>query len=240
MSNHRQLCIAWRMYIEDNNDTLLFASESDAASYPYTWVTGTLNMDPNNRSNWDPDKDITKSPMWPYCGKSLGIWKCPGDKSFVRVNGVNRPRVRSMSMNVFLGGWGGGNGGWSELDAYKIYLKYTEINDPGPSKTFVFLDMREDSIDMGNFAVDMKGSPKAAGAAPSPMEYGFWDLPGFYHNNGCGFSFADGHSDMKRWIDGRTMPKLRPGVDLGSGDRMASPNNKDVAFLQDVATRAKQ
>ena len=27
MGNHRQLCLAWRMYSEDNQDALLFASE---------------------------------------------------------------------------------------------------------------------------------------------------------------------------------------------------------------------
>ncbi|MCB1125947.1 MAG: type II secretion system protein, partial [Verrucomicrobiae bacterium] len=27
LGNHRQLCLAWRMYTEDNNDRLLFASE---------------------------------------------------------------------------------------------------------------------------------------------------------------------------------------------------------------------
>src|SRR5215471_7260800 len=28
MSSHRQLCFAWRMYSEDNQDALLFASEA--------------------------------------------------------------------------------------------------------------------------------------------------------------------------------------------------------------------
>ena len=28
MNNHRQLCLAWRMYSEDNEDLLLYASEN--------------------------------------------------------------------------------------------------------------------------------------------------------------------------------------------------------------------
>src|SRR5213083_1946573 len=27
MSNHRQLCLAWRLYVEDNRDYLVFASD---------------------------------------------------------------------------------------------------------------------------------------------------------------------------------------------------------------------
>jgi len=232
LNNHRQLAYAWKMYTDDNNDVLLYASEdtSNPRSSSGAWVTGTLDFDGANRQNWDPEVGIKKSPMWPYCGKALQIWKCPGDRSVVVVGRERRPRVRSMSMNLYLGGWGGTDGGWgAAVSAYRIYLKYSELTDPGPTRTFVFLDMREDSIDMGNFAVNMAGYPN------TPSEYGFFDLPGFYHHLGGGFSFADGHSEMRRWRDARTTPPLLQGV--LTEDRFQSPNNRDVAWLQDVATR---
>jgi prepilin-type N-terminal cleavage/methylation domain-containing protein len=234
MSSHRQLCYAWRMYSEDNQDALLFASEDPyhPETIAASWVTGTLNFNPANRSNWDPDENITKSPTWPYCGRSLGIWKCPADRSFVIVDGEQKPRVRSMSMNVFLGGWGGTDGYWGPpFSDYKIYRKQTELADPGPSKVFVFLDMREDSIDMGNFGTRMAGWPD------DPGSYGFFDLPGYYHHFACGFSFADGHSEIRRWRDSRTMPAL---VSNGFvNDIFSSPNNNDVAWLQERATRPR-
>src|ERR1043165_5135396 len=54
MNNHRQLTLAWHMYTDDNNDELVYASELPwkPESYQYAWVTGTLNMDGNNPSNW--------------------------------------------------------------------------------------------------------------------------------------------------------------------------------------------
>jgi len=109
---------------------------------------------------------------------------------------------------IALGARGGTDGGWgAEVSNYRIFLKRSELNDPGPAKTFVFTDMRKDSIDMGNFGVNM------AGFAPGDSQkYGFWDLPGFYHNQAGGFSFADGHSEMKRWLDARTTPPIKPGV----------------------------
>jgi prepilin-type N-terminal cleavage/methylation domain-containing protein len=234
MANHRQLCLAWRMYSDDNHDRLLYASElpwipeTSAAA----WVTGTLDFDPAQPMNWDPDLTIKKSPMWPYCGNNLRIWKCPADQSHVVVGGESKPRVRSMSMNVFLGGWGGTDGGWGSIFSdYKIYMRQMELSDPGPVNVFVFLDMREDSIDMGNFAVRMAGWPGQSAL------YGFYDLPGFYHHLACGFSFADGHSEIRRWRDSRTTPPLVPNGFVN--DQFSSPDNQDVAWLQERATRPR-
>jgi prepilin-type N-terminal cleavage/methylation domain-containing protein len=240
LNNHRSLCLAWRMYSDDNDGQLLFSSESEdwdkLWTSDYAWVTGTLDFDPNNPVNWDPDLSIKRSPMWPYCGKNLNIWKCPADYSKVIVNGEARPRVRSMSMNVFLGGWGGTYGNWDFYEGriwsdFKIYMKQSELLNPGPEKIFVFLDMREDSIDMGNFATRMAGWPD------QPGQYGFDDLPGSYHHLACGFSFADGHSEIHRWRDSRTMPKLV--TDGFVTDFYSSSNNPDVAWLQDRTTCPK-
>ncbi len=235
LTNHRQLCLAWRMYSDDNADRLPYASELPwlPTTYASSWVTDTLDFNPANRSNWDPEVDIKKSPLWPYCGNNLAIWRCPADHSYVEVDGRARPRVRSMSMNVFLGGWAGTDGGWGPIFSnYRIYLHQSELEVPGPVNIFVFLDMRQDSIDMGNFAVRMEGWPD------QPANYGFYDLPGYYHHFAAGFSFADGHSEMRRWRDGRTTPPLV--VEGFVNDWFTCPNNPDVAWLQDRATRPRQ
>src|SRR5262249_5299615 len=188
MNNHRQLCLAWRMYAEDNNDRLVLASEgSDAITPTYTWVIDPLDFVTSNPYNWDPTISIMKSPLWKYCGGNAGIWKCPADRSAVKVNNQLRPRGPSMSMNFWLGGFGGYDDGLSG-GGFRLYTKYSQfLNDPTPVRMFVFLDMREDSIDIGNFATDMRGWPN------NPTQTGFYDLPGMYHNRACGFSFADGH-----------------------------------------------
>lgn len=117
MNNHRQLALAWRMCSDDNQDELLFASESPdwdkLWTANYAWVTGTLDYNPAQPANWDPNLTIKKSPMWPYTGKNVNLWKCPADRSGVTLaTGEFKPRVRSISMNVFLGGWGGTDGNW--------------------------------------------------------------------------------------------------------------------------------
>jgi prepilin-type N-terminal cleavage/methylation domain-containing protein len=239
MNNHRSLLLAWRMYNDDNNDRILYASPDinyTPSIMPYVWVSGDMDFNPANPSNWDINQDITKSQLWPYCGNSAAIWKCPADRSFVLVNGQTMPRVRSMSMNLWVGGFGGCAGGLSGSDwwtmggnTWRIYLRTVDMLDPGPSKTFVFLDMRPDSIDIGNFAPNMTGWPDQPGSV------GFYDLPGFQHDRAGGFSFADGHSEIKRWQDDRTMP---PIVQQGEiNDQFSSPNNPDVLWIQDHSTR---
>jgi len=239
MNNHRQLSLAWRMYSDDNKDVLLFAS----GLWPYTsndpdvWVSGWINHDPGNRSNWDIEQDIAKSPLWSYCGKSAAIWKCPADHSTITVNGERKNRVRSMSMSIWVGGFrgmdqglSGSYDGWAVGGGkWRVYLKNSDFINPGPSRTFTFLDMREDSIDVGNFATDMTGWPDEPGLR------GFYDLPGSYHHLANGFSFADGHAELHRWRDPATMPPLvRDGyVD----DSFRSPNSPDVGWLQEHSTR---
>lgn len=235
LNNHKQLALAWRLYSDDNNDKLLYASGAGANNTgPNVWVEGSLDNNPANAYNWNPDLTIKKSPLWKYSGGNLAIWKCPADRSYITVNGEQKPRVRSMSMNWYLGGFGGTGGGIPGISSWKLYLKTSDFSPIPITKLFVLLDMREDSIDWGNFLTKMDGY---AESTPNGALYGFYDLPGMYHNKACGFSFADGHSEIHKWRDSRTFP---PIVNNGQvNDQFASPRNKDIGWLQDHSTRAK-
>jgi prepilin-type N-terminal cleavage/methylation domain-containing protein/prepilin-type processing-associated H-X9-DG protein len=224
MNNHRQLLLAWRMYAEDNRDQLPFVKHG-----PYEWVGGWLDYDGNNRDNWDTSLHIRTSILWPYCGQNESIFKCPSDKSVVRVRGRALPRVRSMSMLNWVGGRGEDRPmGWSD-PGWRIYRSLNDMVDPGPSMTFVFLDEREDVINDGMFVVDMTGYPD------KPQQIRLVDFPASYHGGAGGLSFADGHSEIRKWVDPRTRPLLNPGVIIPFDQ--PSPNNRDVMWLQERATR---
>jgi prepilin-type N-terminal cleavage/methylation domain-containing protein/prepilin-type processing-associated H-X9-DG protein len=249
MNNHRQLALGWRMYAEDCNDVLVYASTSGQnGNYPdqYAWSGAHMDFLGSNRQNWDPSVDMQKRPLWNYVGKNQGVFKCPSDHSTVTVNNVAKPRILTMAMNVFTGGFApvvgsdplpfGTDGHWPWAAPYNVYSKLTMIGGVTPvSKIFVFLDMREDRVNWSNFMIDMSGySPANSGS------YKFTsDLPGMYHNNGCSFSFADGHSESKKWVDPRTTPPLVPGGDPLAVSSTPSPNNPDIAWLQDHSTRPK-
>jgi prepilin-type N-terminal cleavage/methylation domain-containing protein/prepilin-type processing-associated H-X9-DG protein len=248
MNNHRQLGTAWRMYTEDSRDILVYASTSGwpgNAPDQYAWSGAHMDFDGNNRANWDPTFDMMKRPLWPFAPNQT-IYKCPSDRSVVQVGGETKPRILTMSMNLYVGGfapvpqWGdpvpfGTDGHWPFAKPYIVYSRISQISgESSPAKIFVFLDMREDVVNWSNFMTDMTGYPD------QPDLYRFTcDLPGFYHAGACGFTFADGHSELRRWRDGRTTPPLRPPGNPLEIMQMLSPGNPDVAWLQDRSTRRK-
>jgi len=176
---------------------------------------------------------LMASPLWQYCGKNAGIFRCPADTSTGKnPAGQVVPRPRSRSMSLWVGGNGdspsdGYRGGWSLGANWKVFRSMTSMLNPGPAMTFVFLDERQDSINDGFFIVDMDSYPNMATTQVV-------DLPASYHDRAAGFAFADGHSEIHQWKDKRTMPPLST-TDLSLN--FASPNNPDVYWMQDHSTR---
>ena len=230
MNNHKQLTLGWMLYAEDNGSNLPASSGQSYLKGPEWTGGGVLHMPCGGAADHDPDArgSIKDSPLWPYVNAEQ-VFKCPADRSACRVQGQLIPRVRSMAMNMWLNGPGWGSARGERGTGWRKFFKLDAITDPGPSETFVFLDEREDSINDGTFVVDMAGWPN------QPSQYRIIDYPASYHNGAGGFSFADGHSEIKRWQDPRTMPELARGQLIPLN--VPSPNNRDVAWMQSKATR---
>jgi len=220
MSNLRQIMLAWRLYADDHNETLL-AAEDDIKGRP-NWFSGWVNFNPNDRANWDITAHLTKSPMWPYCGNSQGIFKCPADKATTVVQGQKVSRVRSNSMSQVFG-----RGTWLPAPAYRTYAKMADMTTPSPSMVWVFLDEHPDSVNDAAFANQMVTANNLGAAY-------IIDFPASYHNGACGFAFADGHAEIKKWLDGRTKPRARYNNNLALVQ--ASPGNVDVLWFADRTT----
>ncbi len=221
MNNHRQLLLAWRMYVDDSQDTLPYVKHG-----PYEWVGGWLDFTAA-ADNWDIHQNITKSILFPYT-KNPEIYKCPSDKSTVNVRGNPLPRVRTMSMQAFMGGRGNGDPIGYGNDGYTIYKKLSDIKNPGPVKTFVFLDEREDSINDGMFVVSMTGFEGGHGTS-------FVDKPASYHGGSGALSFADGHSEPKRWSTDVVLRTPKRGEVVPYPTPVS--NNADLDWLQDHSSR---
>ena len=229
MANHRQLLLGWSMYASDFRDNIpyAYAQERDSNTSDGAWVQGILDLNnPSTPDNWDT-KFIKQSPLYTYTGQSLGIWKCPADRS----TGVNLakqvvPRIRSMSMSIWTGGNEGTDGGWAGGEKWIVFTKLGAFNNPGPSMTYVLLDEREDSINDGFFVVKMNGYPDTAKTT-------MVDFPASYHNKAGGFSFADGHAEIKKWVDPRTSPPINKNLTLNQDQ----PKNPDIHWMQDHSTR---
>ena len=186
MNNLKQLQLAWFLYSEDFNDNLVPNGDGGNKG----WVGGWL-LTPQDATN----QNLLKLPnglLWPY-NQSVGIYKCPADQKPLKVGSRNYYRVRSMSMNGNMNG-----NSWYTAQIAKKFFTYRKTSDiirPSPSSAFVFLDEHPDAIDDGYFLVfvDRKN---------------LWaNLPANYHNGACGFSFADGHAEIKKWKDPDTLSK---------------------------------
>jgi len=233
MNNSRQLMLAWRNYVEDNRDNVPSAWQGPGDWMPVgdmTW-SGNATADGFNQFNWNPDLTIKKSPLWPYCGNSAGIFRCPGDDKYPCIvpSGPDKgnvfPRVRSMSMISWFNG----------LDAdffagcagYTKYAKSSQVLKPGPAMTIVFVDERCDSINDGEWCTSMNGWEPA-----QPTGWVIIDVPGSYHGGACGFAFADGHSEIHKWKESKTTPPIGRGQ-----PNISTPNSQDTYWLMEHSTR---
>jgi prepilin-type N-terminal cleavage/methylation domain-containing protein len=208
MNNTKQLTLAFILYATDNNDKVV-AAQGGIAGRPI-WISGNLNFDPGNQSNWNINQDLSVGPLWNAAGRKMEIFKCPADQSFVTLAGSTRPRVRSNSMSQVFGSgeWldGGPNAG---QQVWRTYDKLGGISRP--DKTFVFVDEHPDSINDAAFAVQCTGNLSATGTMTSAAlgSERIIDFPAQFHNGACGFSFSDGHSEIKKWL-GKLIRDTKP------------------------------
>ncbi|HTI72944.1 MAG TPA: hypothetical protein VMF06_23425, partial [Candidatus Limnocylindria bacterium] len=149
-------------------------------------------------------------------------------------NKVRMPRIRSMSMSIWTGGRNpadglGVDGGWGLGKPWRVFTKMGSFNNPGPSMTYVLLDERQDSINDGFFVVEMTGYPDA------PASTRMVDFPASYHNKAAGFSFADGHAEIKRWTNPKSMPPIVTTKTVPYDE--PQPNNQDIIWMQEHSTR---
>ena len=144
---------------------------------------------------------LTEGLLGPYTAKTLGVYKCPADK----VPADNGPRVRSVSMNTYLHREG----------LASSYVKYSQLAKP--TLIWVFLDEHPDSINDGCFSTLASANT--------------WnDLPASYHNGAGGFAFADGHDEIRKWLDASTRQPITK-TDWGGGLQALAPNNRDLQWI---------
>lgn len=227
MNNLRQLMLAIKMYPDDYNDHLPPNPDYEAS---ISWAAGDMDgksiggayagiIDATNSQLLI---DSRYSVLGPYV-RTPEAFKCPSDLS--TWGGVDRVRSYNMSQAIgsmpdgalvdgshVAGHWlSAGNANPPGGSPWKVYLKESDINvNPGPSDLFVLTEKHPNSIKDATFAVVMPTS-----AASTEWE----SVPGKYHNNCCPFSFADGHSEIHKWLRPDVIPAVvwaadTPGTEI--------------------------
>lgn len=186
IGNLRQLQLAWTMYADDNRDFIVGNHWQDEANHVANvgnWVSGWL--DPRQNNNTDNTNvlyllDPQYGALGPYA-KSAGVYRCLASKVTAREGATIYPVVRTVSMSVWMGfrslPWNTG---------FRSFHKKSEILGIAVSDAMVFVDERDDSIDDGEFALDM-------------VQNQIVNFPAGYHGGSGGVTFADGHAEIHRW-----------------------------------------
>jgi prepilin-type N-terminal cleavage/methylation domain-containing protein/prepilin-type processing-associated H-X9-DG protein len=228
MSNLKQLQLVFLIYPDDNIDNLTSSGYTSPVEST-AWVNGWEDFNGANPDNTDPQTLLNpnRSKFAPYL-KGVGVYKCPADRSAVKVGTQMVPRLRSMSMGQQWAGPGdwldeAGFGANGTSKKYRVYFKKSLIDNP--SMRFVFVDEHPDGINAGGFANMMVGGWPTARII---------DFPASFHNGAAGISFSDGHAEIRKWRDARTRPPVH--YDNSLGLNVSSDNNEDMRWLADRTT----
>lgn len=208
LNNLKQLQLCWQMYPDDHDDALV-PNDPNVGPGSRSWILGYMH---DNNSDSTNKLLIAKGTLYPY-NQSTAIYRCPTDLGRSTLGGKKLQRVRSYAMNGYMNGVDVGLDYFGQK-GYKVNKKTADITMPGPSQAFVFLDEHQNSIDDGHF-----------GFAPEGDKW--MNLPAMWHNNGCNFSFADGHADTLKWRDPRTLA-------LKVINSVSTANNPDLKRLQSI------
>lgn len=236
LNDTRQLALAFLMYADDNDGALppnIDGPTAGKTAATPSWVAGVLGLAANNPDNFNTDYLIHPDPasgnygalLGPYV-RAAGVFKCPADRSTAMSGGVSAPRVRSFSMNS----WMGINARpWNANSTFMVFRRSSDLGRAGASSFIVFVDEQEGSINDGSFATDPDNQLGQFTAV---------DIPAARHGRSGTLTFADGHSESHHWVDSRTLSITNRGeVFQGKPDGILSATNQDFNFLQEHVTR---
>ena len=229
MSNLKQIQLGWIMYSGDNNDRIV-PTVGQGSLQVSLLPDGSGYSNPGNIENQWIYGDVTQPSavdtgllklglIFPYT-PNVAVFKCPADVRTVFGWGVTQPAgspnpltIRSMSMNGYMAPIKDKiQTSTQPLNQnYRVFRKQGDLAVIGSANCFVMLDENPYSINDGWFCTD--------------ITKGWVDKPATYHNNACGFSFADGHCEIHKWKD----PSLINYKVIGGGAA-----NAPVAGMGDI------
>ena len=198
MNNTKQLTLAWTMYAQENNDNLPI-NGIQSLQFLKLWCAGTLDwFTTADNTNVNLLLDSRYALLGSYVGNQRKVYKCPADRflSPLQQSRGWAERCRSISMDAMMGD---GNKAFSWCVPAK---RLNNLNNPGPALSWVFVDEHPDSINDGILYINPSWGQGSG-------QEQWTDTPSSLHHGACGFSFADGHSEIHKWQDARTLKPVK-------------------------------
>ncbi len=223
VNNAKQLGLCWQLYAVDFNDVMV----PNALGSRNAWIDGTGSAAAYDLPGATNVGTLQRGLLFKY-NSSTRIYSCPGQKvvyALSRSRELNLQPARSFSISGQMHG-GTESGGQvqpiilgSNPSSAPAYKKLGQINRPGPSQAFVFIDESHFTIDDGYFAVRVN----------EPV---WQNYPAVRHGGSASMSFADGHSELKRWIE-PTTPTLKNPSGNAPAPASGGQRNRDLQWLSE-------
>jgi prepilin-type processing-associated H-X9-DG protein len=232
MNSGRQLMPAWQMYNDDNHGNFARNTQKQSECNDPTspsWVKGWL-LYGDTAVNTSTSFLLDPPALIGQYVRSTEVYRCPSDPS--KSDGRTGPdRVRSRSMNsVFCdrteGNYAQHLDGSSPPTIWRTFSNEGELSVAGAADIWLFVDENPDSINDGSFAVRMPTGPGT----------GWIDVPAKYHANACGFTFADGHSEIHKWLHPDKIPDVTFTTRTGGTFTSGGLRNEDVYWVANHTT----
>ena len=104
MSNLKQVVLAWTLYADDNNGTLVPGRDLYGDDIGKNWLQGDMSWADNNTDNTNVLFLVGPGALLASYTKNAGIYRCPADLNTCKEFGAQMLRVRSIAMNAFIQG----------------------------------------------------------------------------------------------------------------------------------------
>jgi prepilin-type N-terminal cleavage/methylation domain-containing protein len=235
LNNNRQLALAWLMYAHDNRDYLVPNQNEwgpDEGQAAGSWICGFMDWTVTDKDNTNTDLLLnpTNAVLAQYFGSQRNIYLCPADHycSPPQAAAGWSGRVRSVAMNFNMGP--GIRNNEDSVWPYKpaidsvIYLRLSDMRKCPAARAFVFADEQGDALNDAVIYISL-----------SLNDGGWEDLPASYHIQAGCFAFADGHSEIHKWLNPGTCVPVRFvswGVASGDANAAIPKDPRDIYWME--------
>lgn len=244
LSNQKQLGLAWVMYADDNDGTLVNLN-TGTMNNMRPWrvgVGGSLSVPvPAGLTGleylkWQTEQGYREGALFQYAPNPAVI-HCPGDNRY-------KHNINAYASLSGVQGLNGQDGGSYTPNVQRLYKASSLLH---PSQRMVFveeMDSRGENYNSWNFNLGPAGSSGGGGGlgggnatASEPFLGSSWvDSPAAYHGVTSTFVFGDAHAEAHRWVVSDTI-NMAKSLDTSTSNGVKfhhqpnPPNNADVMWV---------
>jgi prepilin-type N-terminal cleavage/methylation domain-containing protein/prepilin-type processing-associated H-X9-DG protein len=211
LGNQKQMALSWMMYSDDNQDLLVNFNNADTVNpqgvlqrpwryQPPSSPAPSLPVIPAAASSMTGQQKeiflmgecVRQGALGQYL-KTADVIHCPSDTR------VKRPVGQGFSYGSYAGTTGFDGQSWPSITLNKVLTKRVQVMHP--SERILWMEENDPrGENWGTWVINFAGN-----AANDFAGSTFVDSPAVFHGDSSTFSWADGHSSSRRWLDPATI-----------------------------------